>query len=134
MGVDAFIVHMSATIQRLMQAGASSDRALLVLGEYYANICLRDATRPAQFLKQMAGAPPVGFGIEGFRTDLVDDQNPARHYIAFVFVGYWLPALFAVAVLWMWEMAGFVRYRGHWSQNDIRSGYVGIRHGRLLRK
>ena len=85
-----------------------------------------------RFLRQMAGAPPLQFGVEGFRRDLVDDLNPARHYTAFVFTGYWLPRWAALLVLWLWEVAGFVRYRGEWSWPDVSSGQVGIRHGRLV--
>lgn len=102
--------------------------------ERYANICLGDALpRPLQFLRQMSGKPPVCFGTPGFRQSIVDDQEPARHYTAFVFIGYWLPTLLAIPFLWAWETLGFFRY-GHWSQPDIRSGLIGIRHGRTLRK
>lgn len=62
---------------------------------------------------------------------LVDDKNPARHYMAFVFLGFWLPTILAVMGLWLWEIAGLVRY-GYWATKDVRMGYVGIRHGRLL--
>jgi hypothetical protein len=82
----------------------------------------------------MAGPPPRSFGTAGFAAWLVDDANPARHYTAFVFVGFWLPALLAQAVLYAWEAAGFVRYRGYWSPADVLSGQVGIRHGRLVRR
>ena len=66
--------------------------------------------------------------------EVVDDYNPARHYMAFVFVGYWLSTLPAEIVLWCWEIAGFIRYRGQWSPKDIVSGKIGIRHGRLVRR
>jgi hypothetical protein len=48
-------------------------------------------------------------------------------------VGYWLPAPLALLMLWAWEIAGFVRY-AYWSQPDMRSGYVGLFHGRMLRR
>ena len=95
---------------------------------------MRDITRPVRFLRQMEGAPPLTLGTAGFRPDLVDDANPARHYTAFVFVGFWLPYLPAIVVLWFWEVLGFIRYKGQWSPADIRMGYVGIRHGTLLRR
>ncbi|MEZ4636340.1 MAG: hypothetical protein R2856_15485 [Caldilineaceae bacterium] len=48
-------------------------------------------------------------------------------------MGYWLPAPLAVLMLWAWEIAGFVRY-AYWSQSDMRSGYVGLFHGRMVRR
>jgi hypothetical protein len=107
---------------------------VLQLGEDFAYIRLADIWRPLRFLRQMAGAPPVQLGTEGFRRELVDDSNPARHYMAFFVAGYWLPRWAAVALLWAWELAGFVRYRGHWSWPDIASGEVGVAHGRLARR
>ncbi len=82
----------------------------------------------------MAGAPPLQLGAGGFRADILDDQNPARHYTALLFVGFYAPAWLALMVLYGWEVAGFVRYRGHWSWPDIRGGLLGIRHGKLVRK
>ncbi len=115
-------------------AARSTRQFILQSAERYAHICLQDARKsPRRFLRQMAGKPPVCFGTAGFARELVDDEEPARHYTAFVFVGYWLPSLLAVPLLWAWEILGFFRY-GSWSQPDIRSGYVGIRHGRLIRR
>jgi hypothetical protein len=104
------------------------------LGEDFAYIRLQDVTRPKTFLRQMAGAPPIRIGTRGFRGDLVDDAHPARHYVAFLVAGYWLPRWAALLVLWLWELAGFVRYGGKWSWPDVASGMLGIRHGRLVRR
>ncbi len=89
---------------------------------------------PVSFSAPSHDTPPRQLGTSGFHADVVDDLNPARHYIAFVFVGYWLPTPFARAALWIWEVASFIRYRGHWSAKDITSGNIGIRHGRLVRR
>ena len=107
---------------------------MLRISEDYAHIRLQDLWHPLRFFKQMAGKPPVQFGTEGFRKELVDDYAPARHYTAFVFTGFWLSYPLAVAALWGWELLGFVRYGGKWSKNDMRMGYVGIRHGRQVRR
>ena len=104
------------------------------MGERYAHIRLQDAGRPLRFLRQMASAPPVRLGKKGFRPDILDDFNPARHYTAFVWVGYWLPYPLAIAVIYLWEIAGFVRYRGLWSQADVVCGLIGVRHGRQVRR
>lgn len=133
-GLPAFLADVNARVQEAMQRNEPTQTFVLASAERYAYICLDDfPRRPLQFLKQLSGKPPICFGTAGFRPSIVDDQEPARHYTAFVFVGYWLPMLLAVPVLWAWELLGLVRY-GHWSQPDIRSGYIGIRHGRALRK
>lgn len=133
-GLPAFLADVNARVQEAMQRNERTQTFVLASAERYAYICLDDfPRRPLQFLKQLSGKPPICFGTAGFRPSIVDDQEPARHYTAFVFVGYWLPMLLAVPVLWAWELLGLVRY-GHWSQPDIRSGYIGIRHGRALRK
>jgi hypothetical protein len=132
-GVDALIRYVSAQASVAPAGWAGAAWFVMRTSEDGANIQLRDMWRPLRLLRQMAGAPHVRFGTEGFDTDLVDDRNPARHYLAFVFVGFWLPVLLATIVLWVWEVAGFIRYRGAWSQRDIACGKIGIRHGALVR-
>jgi hypothetical protein len=131
-GFAAFLADVEGWVQRYLDEGHDARWFVVQIGERYANIRLHDVRRPLRFLGQMAGAPPLQFGVEGFRHELVDDLNPARHYTAFVFTGYWLPRWVALLVLWLWEMARFVRYRGHWSRADMVSGQVGVRHGRLV--
>jgi len=133
-GIDALIADVNQRLTRLQQQGGTTDDFIREIAEQYAFIRLQDVGRPLQFLRQMAGAPPRRFGTRGFRRELVDDQNPVRHYTAFVFVGYWLPLGLGMLVLWAWEILGFVRYRGHWSQPDIRNGGIGLRHGREVRR
>lgn len=133
-GVTALLADVKARVAQNAAAGRSTAHFILEIGDAYAFIRLQDWRRPVQFLKQMAGTPPITFGTEGFKRAIVDDKNPARHYTAFVFVGYWLPRALAIAVLWAWEILGFVRYKGRWSQGDMRCGYLGIRHGRQVRQ
>ncbi|MEZ4658296.1 MAG: hypothetical protein R2911_12045 [Caldilineaceae bacterium] len=133
-GLSGFIAHVNQHVAAAPAGMRGKIAFVLRIGQDYANIHLGDIWRPLRFLRQMAGSPPVQFGQRGFKTELVDDYAPARHYTAFVFVGFWLPYLPAIVVLWLWEMLGFIRYKGHWSPADIRMGYVGIRHGVLLRR
>lgn len=133
-GISGFIAHVEGSIDHTAEGLNSKVAFILRIAQDYANIRLGDVWRPLRFLKQMAGKPPVQFGYHGFKRELVDDYAPARHYTAFVFVGFWLPYLPAIALLWAWEILGFIRYKGHWSPADIRMGFVGIRHGVLLRR
>ncbi len=133
-GIEAFLADVTRRVDHLQQQGRSTDDFIREISDHYAFIRLHDLRRPLQFLRQLASEPPLRFGTAGFRRELVDDKNPARHYTAFVFVGYWLPLFFAIPVLWAWEVLGFVRYRGHWSQPDIRNGYIGLHHGRQVRR
>ena len=132
-GFDAFLQDINARIDEGVRQGASTRDFVLQSADRYAFIRLADINHPVRFLKQISGQPPVCFGTVGFQHTIVDDEEPARHYMAFVFVGYWLPTGLAIMVLWAWEILGFFRY-GHWSKPDMRSGSVGIRHGRAVRK
>lgn len=133
-GIAGFIADVKAQAARSVATGQSTDQFILDISDAYAFIRLQDWRTPRRFLAQMAGAPPVKFGTRGFKRTIVDDENPARHYTAFVFVGYWLPTPLAQIVLWAWEILGFFRYHGKWSQPDIRCGRIGIRHGRCVRQ
>lgn len=133
-GFAHFYADLSQRVEWALEAQTPSRRFVLEISDVYAFIRLRDLRRPLQFFKQLSGEPPLKFGTQGFKMSLVDDKHPARHYTAFVFVGYWLPAALALLTLWAWEILGFVRYGGHWSQPDLRCGIVGIRHGRRVRR
>lgn len=133
-GVDALIASVSAYAKQTCQSRAHTSWFVRTIAADYAYIHLEDVVRPGRFLRQMAGAPPVRFGVHGFRRDVVDDSNPARHYAAFVFLGYYLPGFAADLALYLWEMAGYIRYRGKWSKPDMRNGRIGIMHGRLVRR
>lgn len=133
-GLESFITMIEQTAATV-PAGRKGTRTFVRrLGEECAHIRPGDIAHPLRFLRQMAGQPPLRFGTEGFNPAMVDDQNSARHYVAFVVVGYWLPMLMGRLVLCGWEVAGFVRYRGHWSPNDMRSGMAGLRHGRSVQR
>lgn len=133
-GVDVLIAAASQYAHEALAQGAPDGSVIRRLGDEFAFIRLEDIWHPLRFLRQMEGNPPRPIGTQGFNPALVDDHNPARHYMAFVFLGYWLPRWVAVAILWLWEVAGFVRYGGEWSWPDIVSGQVGIRHGALARR
>ncbi len=132
-GLDAFI---QATSQRAISYPLSLEGTRAFLLEFArrtAGIDLSSLSRPRRFLRQLVAMPPEVWGVEGFRASLIDDTNPARHYAAFVFVGYWLPDPLGYLALWLWELAGMVRY-GYWSIPDLRLGYIGLWHGRLVRR
>ena len=133
-GVEAFIAAVEKEAATRGTDWRDRKSFILRISEDYAHIRLKDIKQPVLFFKQMAGKPPIQFGTEGFRQELVDDYAPARHYTAFVFTGFWLTYPLAVMALWGWEILGFIRYRGAWSQGDMRMGYVGIRHGRQVRR
>jgi len=134
-GFDAFLTDVRQRAAAAPPDWAGTKQFIHEIGDRYAFVRPQEIlTHPLRFLKQAAGEPPVRFGTQGFNRSLVDDDNPARHYTAFVFIGFWLPSLLAFALLWSWEILGFLRYRFKWSQPDIRSGYVGIHHGRAVRR
>ncbi len=133
-GLAGFVAFIEQTAAEVAPARAGTRDFVRRMGEACACIRFEDLTHPLRFLRQMAGQPPLRFGTGGFDPTMVDDQNPARHYTAFVVVGYWLPMVAALLVLYAWEVAGFVRYKGRWSPNDVRSGMAGLRHGRAVRR
>ncbi len=133
-GLDGFVEFIEQNAAAAAPGRAGRRAFVSRLGEACAFIRMKDVRHPFRFLRQMAGQPPLRFGVSGFHPDMVDDKNPARHYMAFVVVGYWLPWLLALLVLYAWEVAGFVRYGGVWSRNDVRSGKAGLRHGRCVQR
>lgn len=133
-GLDHFLAYLQRMAAQAPTGWPGHLWFLLRISEDCAGIFTADVVRPLHFLRQMADAPPLRFDASGFSPAIVDDQNPARHYIAFVFVGFWLPTFLAIAVLYAWEVAGFIRYRGFWSEKDVASGKIGVAHGRWLRR
>lgn len=125
---------IGVTHRYIVEEQGNSDAVIRRLSEDFAHIRLKDMWRPIRFLRQMEGNPPFKLGTEGFRPEVVDDLNPARHYMAFVAMGFWLPYPLAMAVLYLWEIAGYLRYRFQWSQEDILSGEIGVRHGNIVRR
>src|SRR5688572_17263650 len=71
---------VAATRRYIAEENGDSAAVVRRLAEDFAYIHLQDVWNPYKFLRQMEGAPPVRLGTEGFRRDLVDDHNPARHY------------------------------------------------------
>lgn len=133
-GIDTFIEYVGRVAGRAPAGWNGTAWFVLQIGEDCANIRTADFWNPLTFWRQMASAPPLRFGTDGFDPRLVDDANPARHYTAFVFVGFWLPQLPGLMLLVMWEIAGFFRYGGIWSQKDLACGLVGLRHGHAVRR
>lgn len=133
-GLDDFLETLNLFASETPPGEGASTRFVARLGEECAYIRFSDIWRPWRFLRQMEGNPPLRFDVSGFNPALVDDANPVRHYVAFVVVGFWLPWLLALGVLYLWEVAGFVRYRGVWSRRDVACGRVGVRHGRQVRR
>lgn len=133
-GATAFVADVQRRINQSVAAARSTHAFILEISDAYAFIRLQDWRHPLRFLKQISGDPPIKFGTTDFKRTIVDDKNPARHYTAFVFVGYWLPRPLALVVLWAWEILGFFRYQFHWSWRDLECGDIGIRHGRLVRR
>lgn len=125
---------IAATEQYIAEEEGDSARVVRRLAEDFAYIHFEDVRNPYKFLRQMEGQPPIRLGTKGFRRELVDDKNPARHYMAFVGMGYWLPYWMAICVLYLWEIAGYVRYGFQWSHEDMLSGLTGVRHGNAVRR
>jgi len=132
-GINAFIRFIRAQVNEASPGWKGTVGFILRISEDCAFIRLQDIWHPVRFFKQMSGKPPIRFGTQGFKKELLDDQNPARHYIAFVFVGFWLPYPLAALVLWLWEALGFLRY-GFFSQPDMELGWIGIAHGAQVRR
>ncbi|MCB9138234.1 MAG: hypothetical protein H6642_07805 [Caldilineaceae bacterium] len=133
-GLARFALEVADLARSAAPGRQGTRRFIIEIGERYAYIHLGDMMHPLRFLRQMAGAPPVTFGVSGFRPAVVDDANPARHYTAFVWTGYWLPLPLAILALYAWEAAGYFRYGFHWSRTDMHNGRIGLRHGRAVRR
>lgn len=133
-GLAAFAEYVAARAAQAPPEWSGAVWFVLRVGEDCANIRLQELWRPWRFLAAAARIPPQRFGPAGFDHRLVDDHLPVRHYVAFVFVGFWLPPLLAQATLYAWEVAGFVRYGFQWSAPDLRLGKVGLRHGMLINR
>jgi hypothetical protein len=135
-GINALIADVSRHAAQATPGWWGKVQFVLQISEAYAFIRLRDIYHPLRFVKQLVSAPPSQFGTTGFRADLVEegDENPARHYTAFVFIGFWLPGILAHWALWGWEILGYLRYHFHWSPEDMRVGRLGIAHGRLVQR
>lgn len=131
-GFAAFADYIAARAAQAPPGWNGAAWFILAVCEECAHIRVQDLWRPWRFLVQAATPPPLCFGPSGFAPRLVDDLLPARHYAAFLFVGFWLPRPLAWGMLYAWEIAGFLRYGLRWSTPDLRLGLVGLRHGALV--
>ena len=106
---------------------------VLELARQCANVDFGELRRPWRFWSMLRQEPPVCFGPRGFRPDLVDDFHPARHYSAFLLIGFFFPQPLAVAFSRLWEWSEGV-ILGQFSPNDVRMSQLAIRHGRAVRR
>lgn len=132
-GINAFIEAITQQAKQTPPGWKSTMQFILRISDAYAGIRFKDMRHPMRFLKQMTGNPPIRFGTHGFKPELIDDPQPMRHYIAFVFVGFWLPYPLAGAFLWLWEVLGIFRH-GIWGEADMKLGWIGIEHGGHVRR
>ena len=133
LGINAFIEAIGQQAAQTAPGWKSTAQFILRISDAYAGIRFKDIRHPRRFLKQLTGNPPVRFGQQGFKAELIDDPEPMRHYVAFVFVGFWLPYPLAGAFLWIWEALGVLRH-GFWGEADMKIGWIGIEHGRHVRR
>lgn len=133
LGVNAFIEAINQQSKQCKAGWKGTIQFILQISDAYAGIRFKDISHPIRFLKQMIGNPPIGFGTYGFKRELIDDPQPMRHYIAFVFVGFWLPYPLAGLFLYIWEALGVLRH-GFWGEADMKLGWIGIKHGGQVRR
>ena len=74
--------------------------------------------------------PPVNFGASGFNEALVDDKNPARHYVANLVAGFEAGPVVGTAIAVGRELPRICQ--GGCSFKDVRLGVVGVQHGAQL--
>ena len=133
LGINAFIEAIKQQAAQTSPGWKNTAQFILRISDAYAGIRFKDIRHPRRFLMQLTGNPPVRFGKQGFNPELIDDSEPMRHYIAFVFVGFWLPYPLAGAFLWIWEILGIFRH-GIWGEADMKLGWSGIEHGGHVRR
>src|SRR4051812_30617889 len=82
---------ITATRRYIGEENGNSAEVIRRMSEDFAFVRGKDPGHPYNLPPEREENPPVQLGTNGFRPELVDDHNPARHYIAFVAMGYWLP-------------------------------------------
>ena len=132
-GSQGFIRYVDSTIEQAEKESRRPAWIILTLARECANVDLRRIRRPLRFWRSLQELPPVCFGRDGFRPDLVDDYHPARHYCAFLATGFFLPAWLAIPFARLWERAEGVVY-GEYSPSDVILSEIAIRHARALRR
>lgn len=132
-GCERFASYVEDLIRQSDAEGRRPAWLMATLAERCANVDLRLLRRPLQFWRSLRRLPPVCFGRSGFRGELVDDYHPARHYCAFLAVGFFLPEWLAFPFATIWEGAEHLVFGEH-SPRDVALSRVAIRHGRLTRR
>lgn len=126
----------AAYVEYLLRQGAGRPPRWVVLtvARDCANVDVgRLPWRPLAFWRGLRTRPPVTFGPAGFRPTLVDDSEPARHYAAFLGVGYFLPAPLDLLFARLWERAEGIVFR-QYSAIDLALAELAVRHGRRARR
>jgi hypothetical protein len=128
-----FIQYVEQLIGQAAREGRRPTWVMTTLARRCANIDLRRLRRPLHFWRSLRQLPPVRFGRSGFRAALVDDYHPARHYCAFLAVGFFLPTFLAIPFARLWEWAEGVVF-GEYSRRDVDLSVLAIRHARVIRR
>ncbi|MSP13068.1 MAG: hypothetical protein EXR62_08925 [Chloroflexi bacterium] len=133
-GATGFVARVQYYAGLSSQHTRSSHWFIDTLACQFAGLDLADWWRPWRWFRAMGSAkPPEDMGPAGFRVDLVDDNRPARHYVAFLMIGYYLTYPLGWLVMYGWEILGWVRY-GSFSRTDILLAKVGLQHGVMIRR
>lgn len=130
---ERFALYAGALADLAHAEGRSGAWFVLALARRCANVDFGALGRPRRFWRMLRQEPPICFGPRGFRAGLVDDFHPARHYSAFVLVGFFLPGPLARAFGWLWEWAEGVAL-GQFSPRDVGLSRLAARHGRAVRQ
>lgn len=133
-GAAGLIERVEVYARLSSQHSKSSDWFIDTLSRQFAGLDPADWWRPWRWLHAMGSArPPEDVGAAGFRPEFVDDDRPARHYIAFVMIGYYLPYFLGWIIMYGWEILGRIRY-GTFSNKDVLLAKVGLKHGDMVRR
>jgi hypothetical protein len=111
-------------VESVAKSSKSDAEFIRVLGEQIAGFSGGNSEEAPQGVTSQ-------FGSSGFRSDLVDDANPARHYVAYLAVGFQKGGLPGAAIAVARELPGICG--GGCSAQDIRLGVIGANHGASLR-
>ena len=132
-GCPAFAGYAETLAAQAAHEGRRTRWFMLELARQCGNVDLSRLGHPIRFWRSLRELPPKRFGNIGFRAELVDDFHPARHYVAFLMIGFFLPYPLALAFGWLWERAeGIVL--GEFSPRDVALGRLAIAHGRTVRQ
>jgi len=128
-----FVAYVAEQAERAAGERRGARWLALTLAHQCANVDFHLLRRPLHFWRALRQEPPVCFGPRGFRGSLADDFHPARHYSAFLMIGYFLPYALAAAFAWLWEAAEGI-FLGGYSRCDVALSRIAVRHGNILRR